>query len=167
MLLRESSSNKMTERLIAFHRECDEHLRRLDRLANQFHEHVDIFAWYDIERLVPIQVGSELKAAFERRESVYRSLIQQVRISTDENLGEHELEQASIFLQREFPVLIYLYYVLLPNAVDVYPGPQANFFWELERGSFYEELPTSTKIAQSGPGLIYAEVSTIKKRANT
>lgn len=149
--------------LSALREQREQQQRRLARLASEFPSGVELFAWYDIEWLVPQEIGRELRSAFRLRGEVYECLMDQVRLSVGGLKSSDELELASIFLQREFPVLIYIYYVMLSGLIDVYPGPQANFFWSLERGKFREELPVSTGLAQASEGHIYADVSLSNK----
>jgi len=56
-------------------------------------------------------------------------------------------------------VLIYIYYEKLVPCVDIYPGPQAELFWNLEKGKYSDELPSVMSYIRQGGSHIYANVS--------
>ena len=162
---KESSDEAGLGRQLALlHRQCEEQERRLKRVATAFRDRVSIFRWTDLEKLVPRVLFAELEAAFFSRKTVHTALVDQVKRALPDGSPPEELEHASVFLLKEFPVLIYTYYNKPANGlIDVYPGAQAPFFWWLERGLFVDELPHATKLAQAGPPLVYADVSTRAK----
>ncbi len=146
------------QKLSILHKQCEEQEVRLRRLASKF-DQVEMFRWDVIERAVPDEFYSEISTAFNQRRRTYEFIIEQVKSHVSNVRGIDELEAASVFLQREYPVLIYLYYIAFRGAIDVYPGPQADFFWHLEQGAFSDELPLSTVLSQQSDGLVYADVS--------
>jgi hypothetical protein len=117
------------------------------------------FRWNAAERLVPEKLRAEIHSAFLLERRVYSVLLDQIRVNVADMENIEELKQASVFLLNEIPVLLFIYYILIPDVIDVYPGPQAEFFWELERGKFSEEMPISTELAFRSEGLIYADVT--------
>ena len=67
------------------------------------------------------------------------------------------LERYAQFLIEETPVILYCYYMFSGGVVDVYPGKIADYFWRIERGDYAEELPQTTALATTHPGLIYVD----------
>jgi len=144
--------------LAILYTQCEQHERRLQRLTSQFSKVIHIFRWNAAERLVPEKFFVEIRSAFLLERRVYSALLDQVRMNVAGLEEIEELKRASVFLLNEIPVLLFMYYRLFPDIIDVYPGPQAEFFWELERGTFTDEMPISTQLACQSEGLIYADV---------
>jgi hypothetical protein len=154
-----SAEADLGRQLAILHRQREEQERRLKRLASSFGDRVLLFGWNQLERLVPRALFRELEAAYYSRGSVYKTLLDQIKRSLPDTVPAEEVENSSAFLLNEFPVLTYIYYK--PREfplIDVYPGPQAPFFWLLEKGCFSDELPQATELAKASPGLIYADV---------
>jgi hypothetical protein len=139
--------------------QCREQVRRIRRIASAFKGRVTCYNWRSIEGVTPRRLLAELESSFSRSAAVHDCLIEQVRSNIPNLQDDWELEAATVFLRHEFPVLTFMYYHLFVDTIDVYPGPQAEFFWKLERGDFSAELPIATKMASTGNGLLYADVS--------
>jgi hypothetical protein len=155
-----SGERNLTDKLATLAEERRAHQRRLEEIASRFPEGtVSLFSWEDVQSSVPLELKEEFHHSFTDDSNVRDSILRQVKITRGENLSDEEMAKSSIFLLAEFPVLTYIYYSYLPLAIDVYPGPQADFFWQLERGRFQETLPLATSMAQGGRGLTYADVS--------
>jgi hypothetical protein len=146
------------QKLTSLFNESVQQEQRLTKVLSVYAARVEVFRWVDVERSVPTELFDELRSAFGQRQRVYAALSQQVRLSTRLETAE-EVEEASIFLLREFPVLAFMYYALFPNTIDVYPGPQSDFFWELESHTYAEEMPLMTRLAAEAPASVYAHAT--------
>ncbi len=151
------------QKLTSLYKETSQKEQQISNVLSSYpSQSVDVFRWRDVERVVPVTLFDELHAAFVQRQRIYDFLCEQVRIGTKLETVP-EIEEASIFLLREVPVLAFLYYSLFPGTIDVYPGDQADFFWQLEAGLLEQEAPLMTRLAQGAPPSVYANVSHIDK----
>ena len=58
---------------------------------------------------------------------------------------------------RKHPKIANLPYYGNGPTLDIDPGPQSKFFWQIERGVFAKELPLLTALAQSGRTMLYLD----------
>jgi hypothetical protein len=142
-----------------YERQCQEQATRLTRICDRYDETCDYLSWSTLVSLTPNSLFREVDAAFDARRKVYSLVMSQVAKVFPNVTEIPQLERLSHFLLREIPVLILLYYSLKPGAVDVYPGEQAKFFWELDLGHLANEMPISSELAASSSlGHTYARV---------
>jgi hypothetical protein len=55
-------------------------------------------------------------------------------------------------------------------TLDIYPGPQPRFFWQIEMGEFEDELPALTAMTRRARPMLYLDThdrSASKLRAKT
>ena len=116
---------------------------------------VDIVKWADIERDTPSIYHEELSAAFHGRTRIRDILYD--HISSVKHLEtERDFERFAEFFLCEVPVLLHAYYSRGPT-LDIYPGPQPNFFWQIEMGLFKKELPALTELTRAGRSMLYLD----------
>lgn len=116
---------------------------------------VDIVKWRDLESATPAKYREELTRAFHNggqiREILYDHVSSVKPIET-----ERDFERFAEFFLCEVPVLINAYYSNGPT-IDIYPGPQPKFFWQIEMGLFADELPELTALTQAGRSMLYLD----------
>lgn len=116
---------------------------------------VDIVKWRELEANTPPEYRAELTAAFQNggriREILYDHISSVKPIET-----EQDFERFAEFFLCEVPVLIYAYYCNGPT-IDIYPGPQPRFFWQIELGLFADELPRLTALTKAGRSMLYLD----------
>ncbi|MEL6957316.1 MAG: hypothetical protein AAGL89_00025 [Pseudomonadota bacterium] len=116
---------------------------------------VNICQWRDLEAETPAKYRKELTRAFEQEGQVYRALRSHVMsvkpVDTDADLRRY----AEFFLC-EVPVLMHSYYCR-GATLDIYPGRQPDFFWQIELGAFEDELPELTKMTRRGRAMLYLD----------
>lgn len=146
-------------KLLNLKNQRDQQLRRIDKLIKKFDSVIPVFNFNDLLNLVPVSLFDEIEKAYILKNKVYESINSQVYLSVKDLKNISQVENESIFLRKELPVLVYIYYKFLNTHIDVYPGPQSHFFWNLEEGFFKDELPISSEMAATSGGLTYADVT--------
>ena len=116
---------------------------------------VDIVSWGDIETETPRVLLDEMRAAFDARTPVRDALHRHIS-SVKPVACERSFERYAEFFLREVPVLLHAYY-RCGGTLDVYPGSQPDFFWEIETGRYARELPKLTALTKSGRSMLYME----------
>jgi hypothetical protein len=116
---------------------------------------VDIVKWRDLEEDTPKIYREELTAAFHARTKV-RDVLHDHVTSVKPVTSERSFERYAKFFLCEVPVLIYSYYGRGPT-LDIYPGPQPKFFWQIEMGLFEDELPQLTALTKSTRPMLYLD----------
>lgn len=118
-------------------------------------KNVDIVKWRDLEEATPSLYRAELTRAFNDRTAIYDAL--HAHVSTVKQFDtERDFERYAAFFLCEVPVLLYAYYGQGPT-IDIYPGPQPAFFWQIELGHFARELPELTRLTQAGRPMLYLD----------
>ena len=133
-----------------------ENVGRIEKVIRPF-ESFRYYDWDYFERLTDIKLKKEFEVAFMKKCKVYEMIIEQVKEAVGKKLLKTDLEASTRFVLDETPVLVWLYYKMLPGFIDVYPGKQAPLFWEIESGAIRDELPISCSLAASSSPLCYAE----------
>ncbi|MBT8472112.1 MAG: hypothetical protein HKN14_00865 [Marinicaulis sp.] len=118
-------------------------------------EQVDIVKWCDLEEATPKIYREELTAAFKKGGQVRDFLYEHVS-SVKPLEDDKDFERFAEFFLCEVPVLLYAYYSNGPT-LDIYPGPQPKFFWQIELGHFEDELPKLTELTKEGRSLLYLD----------
>ena len=116
---------------------------------------VDIVKWRDLEDATPPKYRAELTAAFHDRTRIRDILYDHVN-SVKPIDSERDFERYAEFFLCEVPVLMYAYYSNGPT-LDIYPGPQPKFFWQIEMGLFAKELPELTALTKGGRSMLYLD----------
>lgn len=137
---------------------------RIVRLAEHSAVPVEKLLWSDLEDKVPHVLRVELLEAFRLRQRVFRLITRQTELATSAQIVKNA-EIACEFLLCEIPTLIHIYYGALEPFIDLYPGPNATFFGELEAGMLKSELPFATKLAKMRNPLVYADVRHIARNS--
>ena len=69
---------------------------------------------------------------------------------------ERDFKRFAEFFLCEVPVLLNTYYCD-GATLDIYPGQQPNFFWQIEMGMFEDELPEMTAMTRRGRSMLYLD----------
>ncbi len=146
------------EALRIYERQRSEQATRLERIAAQNEDISDYISWDTLLSLSSVELATELHAAFRRRGLVYGLVLGQVRRLFVDLEDEARLENLAQFFLLEVPTLLHLYYQLAEGCIDVYPGDQASFFWELDCGRLVDELPTASQVVARARPHTYARV---------
>ena len=116
---------------------------------------VDIVKWRDLEDATPKAYRAELTKAFKEGTSIRDHLYD--HISSVKPLdSDEDFERFAEFFLCEVPVLLNTYYSSGPT-MDIYPGPQPKFFWQIELGEFEDELPLLTALTRKGRSMLYLD----------
>jgi hypothetical protein len=146
--------------IVSLERQRTEQLLRLKRIAHETPVDVEFVLWQDLCKSTPIELSGEINAAFTDSASRVRELVlAQVAIAHREIIDPNIQTQLARFFLDEAPVLINYYYILSPGVIDVYPGPQAPFFWELDVGLLVKELPIASRLAFTRKPHVYCHSS--------
>jgi hypothetical protein len=116
---------------------------------------VSMVSWRELAEETPPQLKSELRRGFENSPAIRKVLRDHIGSVKDFESDECFRRYAEFFLC-EVPVLMHAYY-RSGGAFDIYPGPQVDFFWQIETGIFEEELPQLTALTRTGRPLLYME----------
>lgn len=149
---------KLTRGLADLDKIRSENQLRLQRLADQYPKIVTFIEWSNFARVTPDSIKAEFIYAFKEEQRVFELVGEQLCNTIGRILSKEEIDANSGFFTEEVPVLLNLYYSSLKGYLDVYPGPQANLFWEVEAGLLEDELPLITHLAKNAPSLVYANV---------
>ncbi len=120
-------------------------------------DRVDIVMWRDIADDMPVAYYDEIKAAFDNQ-TLVREVLRQHVCSVKEIDCEEIFERYAQFFLCEVPILLHAYYRETP-VLDIYPGPQPDFFWQIEMGLFANELPLLTELVKRGRSMLYLETT--------
>ena len=133
-----------------------EQLRRIDRIIDHSGLDVEFLPWRDISEPTPHNLVSELEEAFYKKEGRVRTLVlRQVANALPQVKNIDEQMRLAEFFLSEAPVLLNYYYAISPGVIDIYPSPQAQFFWELDTGLLTDELPIASSLASDSPPHVY------------
>ena len=145
------SSGKMdlVRRLEVLQRQSEENRERLQRLIRPYSSFVTMVSWSDLEKLKSLEIVIELNSAFKKSTRVRSLVLAQVQKVFSSSLAATEIEHLAKFFIEEIPTLISIYYSAFDGIIDLYPGPQADFFWELDSGALQSDLPMATALALS------------------
>lgn len=116
---------------------------------------VDIVKWRDLEEATPKSYRAELTAAFRNGTRIRDILFEHIS-SMKPVESERDFERYAEFFLCEVPVLMHAYYSNGPT-MDIYPGPQPKFFWQIEMGFFAKELPKLTNLTKAGRSMLYLD----------
>jgi hypothetical protein len=145
--------------LLAYEQQRSEQVGRIQRIASDDPETCEFHSWDTLQALTPRLLQPEVVDAFFTRKSVHALVMKQVRRVFDDIADQSTLERLAMFFLQEVPILAFLYYTFYGHVVDLYPGPQADFFWELDGGLLQNELPSLSRLALQGAPHTYAAVS--------
>lgn len=150
------SRSKLKESLANLDRQKDQQLRRLELLVKHLYGDVQVITWERFCRATPDSLRTEIARGFVNQSSRVRRLVlsEVARVHPGVEDISTKLKLAQFFLE-EAPVLINIYYAALPGVIDMYPGPQSRFFWDLDAGLLNNELPEASRLATSGPPHVY------------
>jgi hypothetical protein len=155
---REYSRKELQRQIDILLSQRTEQNRRLQGLIQDRNEYVSYYDWNSLLSLTPKSLADELVQAFNRSGDVKESIISQVRKVFPDEESDESIIKLSRFFVEEIPVLVFIYYVLFPGCIDVYPGPQADFFWKLDLGEFHDELPSLSALAANSDPHTYLRV---------
>ncbi len=110
-------------------------------------------SWSEFSDQTPQKFKQEVQTAFDCNGPFQRAIIEHVA-SVKGDLDITALRSYAKFFLCEIPVLAAALYGSQPS-LDVYPGDQADLFWQIELGDFEEELPELTTYIRSGEPLLY------------
>ena len=116
---------------------------------------VDIVKWADLEAATPPVYREELTRAFREGTRIRDILFEHVS-SVKPIETERDFERFAEFFLCEVPVLLYAYYAN-GATLDIYPGPQPKFFWQIELGAFERELPELTALTRTERPMLYLD----------
>ena len=156
-----STSEKIyCSNMVKLKRQRSEQLRRIEKIIKQSNVGVSFKFWKDLCASTPHELTIELTEAFIDNKSRVRELVlDQVAIAHPEIKELVQQTRLAKFFIDEAPVLINYYYAISPGTIDVYPGPQARFFWELDAGLLVNELPKASLLASAGLPHVYCHSS--------
>jgi hypothetical protein len=121
-------------------------------------ENVDMILWRDVARDTPSKYHDEIRAAFKKDGLVRKALSNHVRSVKDIETQE-QLNRFVEFFLNEVPILFHAYYQS-GGTLDIYPGSQPDFFWQVEMGVFEDELPLLTALTRQGRTMTYFDTIT-------
>lgn len=124
-------------------------------INGQLSKLVTMVKWCDIEAQTPPEYRQELTRAFKDGTRVRDHLYEHVS-SVKPIETERDFERYAEFFLCEVPVLMHAYYGH-GATLDIYPGQQPKFFWQIELGVFEEELPKLTAMTRRGRSMLYLD----------
>lgn len=116
---------------------------------------VDLVKWRDLEAATPSIYREELTRAFRQKTRI-RNMLHEHVTSVKTCDTERDFERYAEFFLCEVPVLMHTYYAHGPT-LDIYPGPQPKFFWQIELGHFEKELPQLTALTRAERAFLYLD----------
>lgn len=138
----------------------NENESRVQKLLKKNHNlNLKYIKWSALESKVPQWLIDEIRVAFLLKGKFYKDLLDR----TAETLPMHVLERSSLenfsmFLLKELPTLLYLYYLFEEQICDVYPGKNPEFLWKIESGHCLSELPLISKLIKNHRGISYIDL---------
>lgn len=123
---------------------------------------VSIVKWRDLEEKTPPVFRAELTKAFHDRTAI-RDILYEHISSVKPIQSERDFERYAEFFLCEVPVLMHTYYCN-GATLDIYPGPQPKFFWQIELGVFERELPAMTAMTRGQRPMLYLDTHHRPKR---
>ena len=146
------------KQLRGIRRLSDERRRQAMKLIAKYdQERIKFVSWDQLARSTPKWLWAEVRTAFINKGPFYYDVLEQTQRNFARVVEVALLERYARFLIEETPVLLYCYYMFSGGVVDVYPGKNPDYFWRIERGDYAEELPQTTALATTHPGLIYVD----------
>ena len=119
---------------------------------------IKLISWESLEKEAPAFIKEELAGAYKAKGKFHKFIYEHVR-SVKGDLLPVTIDAYAKFFLHELPVLIYVYYRGC-RILDVYPGEQPLFIWDIENSAFEEELPTTTEYIKEGKPLLYLNTHT-------
>jgi hypothetical protein len=123
---------------------------------------VDIVKWQALEDRTPPVYRAELTRAFQNRTRIRDILFDHIS-AVKPIKSEQDFERYAEFFLCEVPVLMHAYYSD-GATLDIYPGPQPGFFWQIELGLFADELPALTAMTRANRPMLYLDTHDRTKR---
>lgn len=152
---------------------CEKEAAKIETLSSDFQrmvgkairgklsKRVQLVQWNDLEEQTPQIYKDELAEAFHSGSRVRDLLFD--HISTVKPISDdRQFERFANFFLCEVPVLVHGYYANGPT-LDIYPGPQAALFWQIELGDFAKELPNLTALTRQGRPSLYLDTHNRRK----
>lgn len=152
-------NNDLVKQLAIFDRQRSEQAGRLRRMAAAHAGFCTYVSWGVLAESTPEFLKQEIRDAFTRKGRAYELIILQVRRVFDHSYSDATVERLATFFIQEVPTLLYIYFHIMNGCIDVYPGPQAEFFWELDSGHLSAELPRTSEFVLAGQAHTYANVT--------
>ncbi len=134
--------------------------RRIERiLGKRKCSNISLISWRELEQKTPNWMIDEVDHAFAQRGRLHRDILARTRQVLPLCMDDEQLEKYAQFMVQEIPTLCYLYYLFdkKTQVVDVYPGEQPDFLWDIESGHYADELPRISEITHHHSGLIYLD----------
>lgn len=154
------SAAELQRKLAGIGKLCRDRTRQVERILEKHSaERLSLLSWEALSKAVPSWLADEVTTAFHRKGAFRAALSEQSRRAVANYDEVAYPEHFEAFLLEETPVLLYCYYLLDGGVIDFYPGELPAFFRDIERGRFGDELPETTRLARSHPGLVYAEIA--------
>lgn len=154
------SSQTFEDNLNIYRKQSEEQWNRLHKKIQPYFDNVKLVIWQNLYNSTPDSLFNELKDAFKKNGSRVRYLVQIQVNKAHPHINDPEtLEKLADFFLDEAPVLINYYYNKAPGCIDLYPKPQAPFFWELDKGNLSKELPCSTHLVKNNWPHVYCHSS--------
>ena len=122
-------------------------------INKSMNDRLRLVPWSEFSDRTPSRFKREVQTAFDSEGLFQQTIIDHVA-SVKGDLDKAVLRAYAEFFLCEIPVLASALYSKR-GSLDVYPGDQADLFWQLELGDFEEELPELTAHVQSGEPLLY------------
>lgn len=116
---------------------------------------VKLVQWRDLEAETPQVYRDELTHAFQSGTAVRDMFFEHVS-SVKPITDEQQFERFAAFFLCEVPVLMHAYYGR-GATMDIYPGPQPAFFWQIELGEFADELPELTALTRHDRPMLFLD----------
>ena len=116
---------------------------------------VKMVKWRELEEDTPPIYRQELTQAFKSHGRIRDILYDHVS-SVKHIESERDFERFAEFFLCEVPVLMHTYYSR-GATLDIYPGPQPRFFWQIELGVFEDELPQLTAMTRRARPMLYLD----------
>jgi len=157
-----TSLSDYKENILKLEKQRREQWNRLNKLIRNVGCNVTLIAWQELCELISADLVDELDVAFKNPASRVRQLVQmQVALVHPQVEDIVVRDRLADFFLDEIPVLINYYYSIASGCVDVYPGPQAPFFWELDGGFLNDELPYASSLVRKAKPHVYCHSSRV------
>lgn len=137
---------------------------RVQKLLRKNHDtNLKYITWSALESKVPHWLIDEIRVAFMLKGKFHQDVLDR----TVETLPMHLLEKSSpekfaMFLLKELPTLLYLYYLFEEQICDVYPGENPELLWKIESGYYFSELPLISKLIKNHQGISYIDLQELR-----
>jgi len=119
---------------------------------------VNFLEWNYLHSQCPDWIKTELREGFNKNGRVFELLSEQTKDIVGKLVGYKNLPGKFEFILDEVPVLIWAYYNEQSSLVDIYPGENAIFFVDLEKGVLANELPLISRMIVKSKPLLYGNI---------